>query len=68
MIPGDVPLVPGAIVVNIGDALLLWTDKALKFTMHRISWANLDVHKDRYSIAFFVNPNYGESPASRLRM
>jgi isopenicillin N synthase-like dioxygenase len=55
----DVPLVDDAVIVNIGDALSLWTGKQLKSTMHRISWANLDINKDRYSIAYFTNPNLG---------
>jgi isopenicillin N synthase-like dioxygenase len=54
-----VPVVPGGIVVNIGDALSLWTGKALKSTLHRITWENLSMDNDRYSIAYFVNPNYG---------
>lgn len=55
----DVPLVDGAVIVNIGDALSLWTGKQLKSTMHRITWANLDINQDRYSIAYFTNPNLG---------
>jgi len=55
-----VPVVEGSVVVNIGDALSLWTGKALKSTLHRITWENLPVDKDRYSIAYFVNPNFGE--------
>ncbi|CVL03490.1 uncharacterized protein FMAN_15165 [Fusarium mangiferae] len=54
----DVPLVPGGIIVNIADALSLWTNQSLKSTMHRISWANLDINQDRYSIAYFTNPDY----------
>ncbi|KAJ4296359.1 hypothetical protein N0V90_006404 [Kalmusia sp. IMI 367209] len=57
----QVPVVPGGIVVNIGDALSLWTGKALKSTLHRITWENLPMDKDRYSIAYFVNPNYDAS-------
>lgn len=55
----DVPLVPGGVVVNIGDALSLWTNKELKSTMHRISWKNLPIDRDRYSIPYFVHPNFG---------
>lgn len=54
-----VPVVDDGIVVNIGDALSLWTGKALKSTMHRITWEGLPRDKSRYSIAYFVNPNYG---------
>lgn len=55
----QVPVVDGGIVINIGDALSLWTGKALKSTMHRITWENLPKDKNRYSIAYFINPNYG---------
>lgn len=56
----QIPVVPNGIVVNIGDALSLWTGKALKSTLHRITWENLPMDKDRYSIAYFTNPNYGK--------
>lgn len=55
----QVPVVEDGIVVNIGDALSLWTGKALKSTMHRITWEGLPKDKNRYSIAYFINPNYG---------
>ncbi|KAL6246263.1 hypothetical protein RBB50_006498 [Rhinocladiella similis] len=54
----QVPVVEDGIVVNIGDALSLWTGKALKSTMHRITWEGLPKDKNRYSIAYFINPNY----------
>ncbi|KAL6240228.1 hypothetical protein RBB50_012875 [Rhinocladiella similis] len=54
----QIPVVEDGIVINIGDALSLWTGKALKSTMHRITWENLPLDKDRYSIAYFTNPNY----------
>jgi isopenicillin N synthase-like dioxygenase len=53
------PVIPGGIVVNIADALSLWTGKALKSTMHRITWENLPADRDRYSIAYFMNPHFG---------
>ena len=55
-----IPVVSDGIVVNIGNALSLWTDRALKSTMHRIIWTNLSLDQDRYSIAYFTNPNLGE--------
>lgn len=55
----DVPVVANGIIVNIGDALSLWTGRKLKSTLHRISWEKLPRTKDRYSIAYFVNPNKG---------
>jgi len=53
----EVPVIEDGIVVNIGDALSLWTGKALKSTMHRITWEHLPLSSDRYSIAYFTNPN-----------
>lgn len=53
----DIPVIPGGVVVNIGDALSLWSNKSLKSTMHRISWKNLDIKQDRLSVVYFVHPN-----------
>ncbi|KAL4787869.1 hypothetical protein BJX76DRAFT_353903 [Aspergillus varians] len=55
----DVPVVPGGIVVNIGDALSFWTGRKLKSTMHRISWEKVPFDQDRYSIPYFVQPSFG---------
>ncbi|KIW32429.1 uncharacterized protein PV07_03978 [Cladophialophora immunda] len=52
-----VPVVPEGIVVNIGDALSLWTGRTLKSTLHRITWENLPPDQDRYSMAYFSQPN-----------
>jgi isopenicillin N synthase-like dioxygenase len=60
----QVPIVPNGIVVNIGDALSLWTGKTLKSTLHRITWDNLPYDQDRYSMAYFAQPSYGESSIS----
>ncbi|KAL6405151.1 Oxoglutarate/iron-dependent dioxygenase [Ilyonectria robusta] len=54
----EIPAVPGGVVVNIGDALSLWSKKSLKSTMHRISWKNLDVSNDRLSVVYFTHPNH----------
>lgn len=61
-----VPVIRGGIVVNIDDALSLWSGKVLKSTLHRITWENLPKDKDRYSIAYFTNPNYGKLWAKRM--
>lgn len=67
----DVPVVPGGIVVNIGDAISLWTGRTLKSTLHRITWKNLPADQDRYSMAYFSQPNDGQccsaSPPPRAR-
>lgn len=60
-----VPVVPNGIVVNIGDALSLWTGKTLKSTLHRITWDNLPHDRDRYSMAYFSQPNNSKSKPKR---
>ena len=56
-----VPLIPGGVVVNIGDAMALWSGGALKSTLHKISFDNLPIDQDRWSMAYFVNANTGKS-------
>lgn len=48
------PSLPGALVVNIGDCLMRWTNDVYVSTPHRV------VHsapRERLSIAFFMDPN-----------
>lgn len=54
----EAPVIPGAITINIGDALSLWSGKQLKSTMHRISWDKVPKSQDRYSMPYFVHPNF----------
>ena len=49
----DVPHVPGAFVVNIGDCLMRWTNDIYVSTPHRV----LVPERVRRSIAFFLDPN-----------
>ena len=49
----DVPHVPGAYVVNIGDCLMRWTNDLYVSTPHRV----LPPPRPRRSIAFFLDPN-----------
>ncbi|MGI3167571.1 isopenicillin N synthase family dioxygenase [Pseudooceanicola sp. C21-150M6] len=49
----DVPHVPGAFVVNIGDCLMRWTNDIYVSTPHRV----LPPKRKRRSIAFFLDPN-----------
>ena len=52
----EVDPVPGAITVNIGDALQFWTDGRLKSTYHRVRVPRADEWRgDRYSLAYFAN-------------
>jgi len=49
----DVPHVPGAYVVNIGDCLMRWSNDIYISTPHRV----LPPKAARRSIAFFLDPN-----------
>ncbi|KAK9697603.1 hypothetical protein RND81_08G048000 [Saponaria officinalis] len=49
-----VPPVKGAFIVNLGDMLERWSNCVFKSTMHRV----LGTGKDRYSIAYFVEPSH----------
>ncbi len=49
----DVPHVPGAFIVNIGDCLMRWTNDIYVSTPHRV----LPPTRARQSIAFFLDPN-----------
>lgn len=56
----DVPAVPGAYVVNVGDALARWTNDRWRSTVHRVVVppAGLGRSAERFSIAFFHNANW----------
>jgi isopenicillin N synthase-like dioxygenase len=49
----DVPAMPGALVCNIGDCLMRWTNDVYRSTPHRV----VRPAARRYSIALFVDPN-----------
>lgn len=51
------PLVPGAIIVNVGDQMELWTNGLFKSTMHRVTFLPQHNHLDRYSMPYFVQAN-----------
>jgi isopenicillin N synthase-like dioxygenase len=49
----DAPDIPGALIVNIGDLLMRWTNDVYVSTPHRVR----QPARERHSIAFFMDPN-----------
>ena len=49
----DVPHIPGAYVVNIGDCMMRWSNDTYVSTPHRV----LPPKRVRRSVAFFVEAN-----------
>jgi isopenicillin N synthase-like dioxygenase len=56
----DVPVIPGAFVVNIGDLMMQWTNDLWTSTMHRVVNPPRELASDsaRISLVFFHQPNY----------
>ncbi|CAG8434377.1 1974_t:CDS:2 [Ambispora gerdemannii] len=52
MIP---PIIPGCILINLGDLLEFWTKGLLKSTKHRVVFRSDTCKSDRYSIAYFCH-------------
>lgn len=50
-----VPCVPNAVVINTGDLIHRWTNGYFRSTAHRVK--PIFGPRDRYSIAFFVDPD-----------
>ncbi|KAG0238391.1 hypothetical protein BGW42_005624 [Actinomortierella wolfii] len=53
----DAPVIPGTILVNIGDMLQMWTNGLFKSTMHRVVYHEMQRTSPRYSIACFIHPS-----------
>ncbi|KAJ0328270.1 hypothetical protein COL5a_005046 [Colletotrichum fioriniae] len=54
----DVPCIPDAIVVNIGDALEFWTAGRLRSTVHRVAFPrSVSENVARLSIPVFIQPD-----------
>jgi isopenicillin N synthase-like dioxygenase len=49
----EAPSVPGALIVNIGDLLMRWTNDIYVSTPHRVR----QPVQQRHSLAFFLDPN-----------
>ena len=49
----DAPTIDGALICNIGDCLMRWTGDIYVSTPHRV----IQPATDRYSVAFFLDPN-----------
>jgi isopenicillin N synthase-like dioxygenase len=49
----DVAPVPGALVINTGDMMQVWSNDIYRAAMHRVLAMN---SQDRFSIPFFFNP------------
>jgi isopenicillin N synthase-like dioxygenase len=51
------PVVPGSLVINLGDLMQRWTNDKWVSTLHRVSMPFTDAMERRYSMAYFVNIN-----------
>ncbi len=56
----DVPNVPGAFVINIGDMMARWTNDRWVSTLHRVANPDAEAGRStrRQSTVFFHNPNF----------
>jgi len=50
----DAPVMPGAFICNIGDCLMRWSNDVYVSTPHKVVSPK---NADRYSVAFFLDPN-----------
>ncbi|MEM7286658.1 MAG: 2-oxoglutarate and iron-dependent oxygenase domain-containing protein [Actinomycetota bacterium] len=56
----DVPLLPGAFVVNLGDLMARWTNDRWVSTLHRVVIPDgADAALDRVSVPYFFQPSFG---------
>jgi isopenicillin N synthase-like dioxygenase len=54
----DVPLVPNAMLVNVGDVLMAWTNGEYKSSRHRVVLRDSTSNDKRMSLVWFHCPNY----------
>jgi isopenicillin N synthase-like dioxygenase len=50
----DAPVMPGTFICNIGDCLMRWSNDVYVSTPHKVVSPK---NADRYSVAFFLDPN-----------
>lgn len=48
--------VPGALTINIGDIVQVWSNDRYRAALHRVVVA--DPRRERYTMPFFLNPSY----------
>jgi isopenicillin N synthase-like dioxygenase len=54
----EIPAVPGALVINLGDLMARWTNDRWASTVHRVVYpGGRDAEQERYSVAFFHQPS-----------
>ncbi len=46
---------PGALVINIGDMIQVWSNDRYRAALHRVV---TNLTRDRYSVPFFLSPSY----------
>ncbi|MGF1568365.1 MAG: isopenicillin N synthase family dioxygenase [Nodosilinea sp.] len=52
------PAIPGAVLINTGDLMERWSNEVFRSTVHRVGLPQgAKVRRDRYSIAFFCQPD-----------
>jgi len=55
----DAPVVPGAVLINIGETMTFFSGGLMKSTLHRVAKSPVadDQGKERFSMAYFCHPN-----------
>ncbi|KAH0845966.1 hypothetical protein AYO21_01361 [Fonsecaea monophora] len=55
----DAPVIPGAVLINIGETMTFFSGGLMKSTLHRVTRSPLpeDQGKERFSMAYFCHPN-----------
>ncbi len=51
----DIQPIPGALVINVGDMMQVWSNDRYAAALHRVVSRT---NRERYSLPFFFNPSY----------